>query len=146
MVFKTTNTWWFCHNTWWFCHTILLYEIVVFNPKSLIRAVYSMTKLLISHTIISLLTANSTNYYQLTNYYVYKTQLLFINRTITFWYFKFHSSTLQRFVKLLLSYYETTISETGKDCWIIFKQKSTLESWQPVFFPSVFILWWNLFS
>ena len=136
MVFRTTISWWFCHST----------KIVVFNPKSLIRVVYSMTKLLILHTTISLLTTNSTNYYQLTNYYVDKTKLLFIHRTTTFWYFTFHSSTLQRFVKLLLSYYETTISETDKDYWIIYKQKSTVESWQPVFFPNVFILWWNLFS
>ena len=70
-------------------------KIVVFNPKSLIRVVYSMTKLLISHTTISLLTTNSTNYYQLTSYYVDKTKLLFIHRTTTFWYFAFHPSTLQ---------------------------------------------------
>jgi len=120
-------------------------KIAVFNPKSLIRVVYLMTKLLISHITISLLISNSTNYYQLTNYYVDKTKLLFIHQTTTFWYFTFHSSTLQLFVKLLLSYYETTISEADKDYWIIYKQKSTLESWQPVFVPSVFILWWNLF-
>ena len=36
--------------------------------------------------------------------------------------------------------------ETEKDYWIIYKQKSTFESWQPVFFSSVFIIWWNLFS
>ena len=87
-----------------------------------------MTKLPISHTTISLLTTNSTHYYQLTNYYVDKTQLRFTHQTTTFWYFTFHSSTLQRFVKLLLSYYETTISETEKENWIMYKQKSTLES------------------
>ena len=46
---------------------------------------------------------------------------------------------------LVLSYYQTTILETKKDYWIIYEQKSTFESWQPVFFPSVSILWWNLF-
>ena len=64
-----------------------------------------MTKLLISHTTLSQLTTNSTNYYQLTNYFVDKTKLLFIHRTTTFWYFTFHSSTLQLFLKLLLSYF-----------------------------------------
>jgi len=103
-------------------------KIVVFNPESLIRVVNSMTKLLISHTTISQLTTNSTNYYQLTNYYVDKTKLLFLHRTTTFLYITFHSSTLQLLLKLLLSYYETTISETGKDYWIIYKQKSTFES------------------
>ena len=103
-------------------------KIAVFNPKSLIRVVYLMTKLLISHITISLLTTNSTNYYQLTNYYVDKTKLLFIHQTTTFWYFTFHSSTLQLFVKLLLSYYETTVSETEKDYWIIYRPKNTLES------------------
>jgi len=93
-----------------------------------IRVVYSKTKLLISHTTISQLTTNYTNYYQLTKYYVDKTKLLSIHRTTTFLYFTFHSSTLQLFVKPLLSYYETTISETEKDYWIIYKQKSTLES------------------
>jgi len=68
-----------------------------------------MTKLLLLHTTISLLTTNSTNYYELTNYYVDQTKLLFIHRATTFWYFTFHPSTLQRFVKLLLSLYETTI-------------------------------------
>ena len=85
-------------------------KIGVLNPKSLIRVVYSMTKLPISHTTISQLTTNSTKYYQLTNYYVDKTKLLFIHQTTTFWYFTFHSSTLQLFIKLLLSYSETTIS------------------------------------
>jgi len=87
-----------------------------------------MTELLILHTTISLLTTNSTNYYQLTNYYVKKTKLLFIHRTTAFWYFTFHSSTLQLFVKLLLSYYETAILETDKDYLVKYKQKSTLES------------------
>jgi len=49
------------------------------------------------------------------------------------------------FLKLLLSHYQTTILETEKDYWIIYKQKSSFDSWQPVFFSSVFIPWWNLF-
>jgi len=55
------------------------------------------------------------------NYYSYTEQLLFWNIT-------FHQSTLHLFSKLLLSYYQTTISETEKDYWIIHKQRSTFES------------------
>ena len=35
--------------------------------------------------------------------------------------------------------------ETEKDYCIIYKQKNTFESWQSVFFSSVFILWWIFF-
>jgi len=87
-----------------------------------------MTKLLILYTSISQLTTNSTNYYQLTNYYMDKTKLLFLHRTTSFLYITFHSSTLQLFLKLLLSYHETAILETEKDYWTIYKPKSTFES------------------
>jgi len=87
-----------------------------------------MNKILILYSTIRQLTDNSTNYYQLTNYYVDKTKLLFLHQTTAFWYIIFHQSTLHLFSKLLLSHYQTTISETEKDYWIIYKQKSTLES------------------
>jgi len=87
-----------------------------------------MNKLLILYSTIRQQTTNSTNYYQLTKYYVDKTKLLFLHRTTTFWYITFHQSTLHLFSKLLLSYYQTTILETEKDYWIIYKQKSTFES------------------
>jgi len=87
-----------------------------------------MNKLLILYTTFSQKTTISTNYYQLTNYYVDKTKLLFLHRTTTVWYITFHSSTLHIFLKLLLSYYQTTILEKEKDYWIIYKQKSTFES------------------
>jgi len=74
---------------------------------------------------MSQLTTNSTSYY---NYYVDKTKLLFLHQGTTFWYITFHSSTLHLFLKILLSYYQTTILETEKDYWIIYKQKSTFES------------------
>ena len=87
-----------------------------------------MNKLLILYTTLSQKTTNSTNYYQLTNYYVDKTKLLFLHRTTTIWYITFYWSTLHLFLKLLLSHYQTTILEIEKDCWIIYKQKSTFES------------------
>jgi len=95
-----------------------------------------MNKLLILYSTIRELTTNSTNYYQLTNYYVDKTKLLFLHGTTTFWCITFHQSVLHLFSKLLLSCYQTTISETEKDYWIIYKQESTFESWQSVFFPA----------
>jgi len=87
-----------------------------------------MNKLLILYTTISQKTTISRNYYQLTNYYVDKTKLLFLHRTTTIWYITFHWSTLHIFLKLLLSHYQTTILETEKDYRIIYKQKSTFES------------------
>jgi len=42
-----------------------------------------MNKLLILYTTISQKSTNSTNYYQLTNYYVDKTKLLYLHRTTT---------------------------------------------------------------
>jgi len=49
-------------------------KLVVFNPKSLISVVFLMNKLLILYITISQIITNSTNYYQLTNYYVDKTK------------------------------------------------------------------------
>jgi len=73
-----------------FFDDFVIHETVVFNPKSLIRVVSSMNKLLILYTTISQITSNSTNYYQLTKYYVDKTKLLFSHRTSTIWYITFH--------------------------------------------------------
>ena len=87
-----------------------------------------MKKLLILYTTFSQKTTICTNYYQLTNYYMDKTKLLFLHPTTTIWYITFHYSTLHIFSKLLLSSYETTILETEKDYWIIYQQKSTFES------------------
>ena len=49
-----------------------------------------MNKLLILYSTFRQLTTNSINYDQLTNYYVDKTKLLFLHRTITFWYIIFN--------------------------------------------------------
>ena len=87
-----------------------------------------MDKLLILYTTFVQKTTICTNYYQLTNYYMDKTELLFLHRTTTIWYITFHWSILHIFLKLLLSYYQITILETEKDYWIIYKQKSTFES------------------
>jgi len=57
-----------------------------------------------------------------------KSKLLFLHSKTTIWYITVHYSTLHIFSKLLLSYYQTTILETEKDYWIIYKQKSTFES------------------
>jgi len=65
-------------------------KLVVFNPKSLISVVFLMNKLLILYITISQIITNSTNYYQLTNYYVDKTKLLFSHRTTTIWYITFY--------------------------------------------------------
>jgi len=84
------------------------------------------------------LTTNSTNYYQLTKYYVDKTKLLFLH-TKELLFGTLHSTqVLYTFsLKLRLSYYQTTILKTEKDYLIIYKLKSTFESWQSVFFSSV---------
>jgi len=49
-----------------------------------------MKKLLILYTTFSQKTTICTNYYQLTNYYVDNTKLLFLHRTTTIWYITFH--------------------------------------------------------
>ena len=144
--------WLFCFVCGGVAQTVTRYQLSFCEQPMLrvygIRYLGEVDYSLVDHTLsaqdptqgLSQLTTNPTNYYQLTNYYVDKTDLLFLHRTITFQYITFHSSALQLFLKLLLSYYETIILQTEKDCWIIYAQKSTFESLQPVFFPSVFIL------
>ena len=87
-----------------------------------------MNKLLILHTSFGQKTIICTKYYQLTNYFVDQTKLLFLHRRTTILYITFHYSTLHIYSKLLLSYYQTTILETEKVYWITYKQKSTFES------------------
>ena len=65
-----------------------------------------------------------------------KTKLLFLHRTATFWYITFHSSTLQLFLKLLLSYYETTISERERTIGSYTNKKVLLSRDSPCFFPA----------
>ena len=65
-----------------------------------------------------------------------KSKLLFLHSKTTIWHITFHYSTLHLFSKLLLSYYQTTILETEKDYWIIYKQKSTFGRDSPCFFPA----------
>ena len=107
--------------------SFFVYTLVV-QWSSKLQLTILVSKLLISSTTNSQLTTNSTNYYQLTNYYVDKTKLLFLHRGTTFWYITFHSCTSHLFLKLLLSYYQTTILETEKKYQIIYKPKSTFES------------------
>jgi len=103
---------------------ILFNSIPSFSPNFK-TTIFHDSKVLISYTTMSQLTTNSTKYYQSTKSYVDKTKPLFLHRGTTLWYITFHSSTLHRFLKLILSYYQTTILETEKDYWIIYTQKST---------------------
>ena len=82
------------------------------------------------------LTNNFTSYYQLTNYYVDKTKLLFLHRGTTLWYITLHSSTLHLVLKLLLSYYQTTILETERTIGSYTTKKVLLSRDSPCFFPA----------
>jgi len=69
-----------------------------------------------------------------------KTKLLFLHQETTFFV---HYIPLKYFTpssKLVLSAYQTTILETEKFYWIIYKQKITFESWKPVFFQRFYFL------
>ena len=95
-----------------------------------------MNKLLILCTTTSQITTNSTNYYQLTNYYVDKTKLLFSHRKLLFGTFHstrvlytFFSNNYYLIIKLLFWKQKRTIgSYTNK--------KVLLSRDSPFFFPA----------